>query len=208
MNTLIIFIKYPEAGKVKTRLAKDIGDTEASEIYSQMTKKIIDESIDTENYSTIIFYDPPDKEYEVKNWIEKKELQYIPQQGDSLGEKISSAFNEVYSLGADNTVIIGSDCIDVNKEIINEAMEALENVDIVLGPAEDGGYYLLGLNKYTPEIFQDIQWSTEQVLEQTIERINNKCLKYELLKTLKDVDTVDDLYASNIDFAGIVDTKV
>lgn len=206
MNTLIIFIKYPEAGKVKTRLAKDIGDTEAAEIYSQMTRTIIERTSDPANYSTIIFYDPPEKEQEVKEWINKKELSYLPQLGNTLGERISSAFKEVYSSGTDKALIIGSDCVDVDKEILNKAIEALNTTDVILGPAEDGGYYLLGLNKYTPEIFQDIQWSTERVLEETIQKINTNGLKYELLKTLKDVDTVDDLEGLNIEIAEISGT--
>jgi len=196
MNTLIIFIKYPLAGKVKTRLAKDVGESEAARIYSQMAKTIIENTSDPESYNTIIFYDPPEKEQEIKHWIEKTELQYLPQTGNTLGDRISSAFMKVYSSGADKAVIIGSDCIDVNRETINEAMGSLQDVDVVLGPAEDGGYYLLGLKRHIPEILQEIDWSTDRVLGQTLEKIKEKKLKYELLKTLKDIDTVEDLNGS------------
>ena len=198
MNTLIIFLKYPEPGKVKTRLAKDVGDNVAAKIYSYMAMTIIENVVDPKSYNMIIFYDPPEKEKEIKNWIGKKEVQYSPQVGNTLGDRISNAFKEVYSNGTGKIVIIGTDCLDVTSENIKEAMKKLENCDVTLGPAEDGGYYLVGLNKYTPQIFRDIDWSTDRVLEQTLERIKVKKLNYELLKTLKDIDTFDDL-GNNID---------
>jgi len=192
-NTLIIFLKYPEAGKVKTRLAKDLGNQKAADIYSHIAEQIIDNVLDANNYHTIIFYNPPDKENEIKNWIGKKELLFSPQRGDTLGEKISNAFKEVFSSEAENAVIIGTDCIDVSSKTINLAISSLHNRDVVLGPAEDGGNYLLGLNRQRPEIFQDIEWGTNRVLDQTIERVKEKKLTYELLQTLKDIDTIDDL---------------
>lgn len=192
-NVVIIFLKYPEAGKVKTRLAKDVGDDEAARIYSHMALNVIEGAIDPKSYHTIIFYDPPEREKEIKNWIGEKELQYSPQIGNTLGDRITNAFKEVYSHGADKTVIIGTDCLEVNSEIINEAISLLEKTQVVLGPAEDGGYYLLALNQYRPQIFQDINWSTEQVLDQTVSKILEDKLSYSLLKTLKDVDTLKDL---------------
>lgn len=192
-NTLIIFLKYPEAGKVKTRLAKDIGIDEAARIYSQMAFKIIDSVVETDSYNTIIFYDPPGKEIEIKDWLGKKELQLIAQSGNSLGDRISNAFREVYSQGAEKAVIIGTDCLQVTSETINEAISLLDETDAVIGPAEDGGYYLLGLNIHTPQIFKDISWSTEHVLDQTISNIEENSLTYKKLKTLKDIDIVDDI---------------
>ncbi len=203
MNTLIIFIKHPEPGKVKTRLARDIGETKATRIYSYMAETIIDKTSDPINYITIIFYDPPGKVEEIKNWINKREVQYLPQTGSNLGDKISNAFEKVFTMGTNKAVIIGSDCIDVSKDIINEALSSLESTDVILGPAEDGGYYLLGLSKFVPEIFQDIEWSTENVLRQTIEKISENNLKFNLLKSLKDIDTVDDLKEANIEYSGI-----
>ncbi len=207
MNKLIIFAKYPEPGKVKTRLAKDLGDIEAARIYSFITQRIIERTLDPDNYNTIIFYDPADKEREIKQWIDIEDIRYLPQLGSTLGDRISDAFEKVYSNGADKAVIIGSDCLDVDKETINHALELLESTDIVLGPAEDGGYYLLGTNKYLPIVFQDIEWSTEHVLSQTIDRIKKNSLKFELIKTLRDIDTVDDLERTNIGFTVNTNTK-
>jgi rSAM/selenodomain-associated transferase 1 len=192
-NTLIIFLKYPEAGKVKTRLAKDIGNNEAARIYSLMTLNIIESVVAPECYNTIIFYDPPEKEQEIKNWVGKKEIQYSPQEGNTLGDRISNAFKVVFSSGIEKAVIIGTDCLDVSSDIINVAIHLLDETEVVLGPAEDGGYYLLALNKYRPEIFQDIDWSTKHVLEQTVLKIVENKLTYHKLKTLKDIDTVEDI---------------
>jgi rSAM/selenodomain-associated transferase 1 len=192
-KTLIIFLKYPEAGKVKTRLAKDLGAQRAAKFYSQMAKKIIGNVMDTDIYRTTIFYDPPEKENEIRNWIEKKEVLFSPQRGDTLGDKITDAFAQVFSSGSDKAVIIGTDCVDVSSKTIIQAMNALDDIDVVLGPAEDGGYYLLGLNSHVPGIFQEIEWSTDRVLHQTLERLKEKKLSYKLLKTLKDIDTLDDL---------------
>jgi rSAM/selenodomain-associated transferase 1 len=191
-NTLIVFLKYPEAGKVKTRLAKDVGDQRAAEIYSQMSKTIIENVLDVSGYRTIIFYNPPEKENEIRDWLGNKQCPITPQAGETLGDKIVDAFAQVFSSGADKAVIIGTDCIDVSSETITQAINSLEEVDVVLGPAMDGGYYLLGLNNHIPEIFQEIEWSTDRVLNQTLERIKDKKLSFELLKTLKDIDTLDD----------------
>ena len=199
-NTLIIFLKYPEAGKVKTRLAKDVGVQRAAKFYSQMAKEIIENVSDNDSYRTTIFYNPPGKENEIRNWIEKKEVLFSPQRGDTLGDKITDAFAQIFSSGSDKAVIIGTDCVDVSSETIIQAMNALDDVDVVLGPAEDGGYYLSGSNSHIPGIFQEIEWSTDRVLHQTLERLKEMKLSYELLKTLKDIDTLEDLNAQTKGF--------
>ncbi len=199
-NTLIIFLKYPQAGKVKTRLAKDVGNQRAAEIYSEMSKTIVDNVSGSSEYQTAIFFDPPEKENEIRNWIGKKEVRFSPQRGETLGDKMSNAFKEVFSSESKRVVIIGTDCPDVTSGTIAQALDSLEEVDVVLGPAADGGYYLLGLNNHVPEIFGGIEWSTERVLNQTLERIKEKKLSFELLETLKDIDTLDDFNSRLGDF--------
>jgi len=206
-NTLIILLKYPEAGKVKTRLAKDVGDQRAAEIYSEMSKTIIDNVSESNGYETVIFFTPPEKENEIRNWLRNKQCSITPQTGETLGNKIVNAFARVFSSGSDKAVIIGTDCIDVSSQTITQAINSLENVDVVLGPAEDGGYYLLGLNRPVPEIFQEIEWSTDRVLHQTLERLKEMKLSYELLKTLKDIDTLEDLNAQIESFVKTAEGK-
>ncbi len=193
-NVLIIFVKYPQEGKVKTRLADDLGEERATEIYSYMAETIIKNVSPSGRYRTAIFFDPPERETEIRKWIGGKHGDsFIPQKGNDLGEKISNAFESVFSGGADKAVIIGTDCVEVSEETVKDAFDSLDETDAVIGPAEDGGYYLLGLKSYAPEIFRDIAWSTDRVLDQSIERINERGLSLKLLETLTDIDTVNDL---------------
>lgn len=200
-NTLIVFAKLPEPGKVKTRLARDLGEKKAARIYSAMAQDVIARVSGSEVYNTAIFFDPPGKLHEVRHWLEESVLEsgrggsvlFLPQEGDSLGQRISSAFEKMFSSGSGRVVIIGTDCLELTKDMIEETIGALTDYDSVLGPAEDGGYYLLGLSRYTPELFQKIDWSTNLVLEQTISRINYNGLTCKLLETLRDIDNLNDL---------------
>ena len=204
-NILIVFVKLPEPGSVKTRLAKDLGNERAAEIYSDIAKDIVSRVSKSNQYDTYIFYDPPNRGNDLKLWLSDianiDNERMVPQEGDSLGERISNAFETVFSSGAKRAVIIGSDCTDVTAAMIEESFSMLSHSDAVLGPAEDGGYYLLGLKRFIPELFEDIDWSTERVLEQTVSRLANSGLKYRLLKTLRDIDNLNDLrnHLKNID---------
>lgn len=192
-NVLIIFVKYPEPGKVKTRLAEELGDRKAAEIYSLMAETIIGNVFHSGRYETAIFFDPPGKKDEIKKWIGKGSERYIPQEGKTLGDRMSNAFGRVFSDGARNAVIIGTDCVDITSETLEEAFGILGETDVVIGPAEDGGYYLLGLNNHEPTLFRDISWSTGLVLDQTVGRIQEAGLSFKLLRTLTDIDTAGDL---------------
>jgi len=191
-HTLLILLRYPEPGKVKTRLSQDIGIDKAAEIYSCMAETVVHNLAKSDLHKTIIFFDPPERKAEVENWLKVK-CKLFPQKGKSLGERMTNAFDKTFSLGAEKAVIIGTDCIEISDEIISQAFNALDLVDVVIGPAEDGGYYLLGMAKPTPKIFDDIDWSTDSVLGQTLKKLREKELQFELLKTLRDVDTVSDL---------------
>lgn len=204
---LIIFLKYPEPGRVKTRLAQVIGKEKAAELYSAMARTVIHNVSKSRDYEKIIFFDPLERKTDVEKWLSKSmnlggnrrkkrsqdDFSIYPQQGESLGQKMASAFDTVFSLGVEKAVIIGTDCIDISAEIISEAFDSLQTTDVVLGPAQDGGYYLLGLTKQNPEILNNIDWGTEFVLSQTLKKIKEKRLHFELLKTLRDVDKVSDL---------------
>jgi rSAM/selenodomain-associated transferase 1 len=192
-HILLIFVKYPELGKVKTRLAQDIGYMRATQIYSVMAKTIIDTLSKSKTHRTIIFFDPPDRKADLKLWLRYKLCTFLPQEGNSLGERMVNAFKKAFSLRAKKAVIIGTDCIGISNKLISKAFNTLNQADVVLGPAEDGGYYLLGLNKLVPEIFNNIDWSTNLVLNQTSEKLRKKGLKLKLLQTLKDIDTLSDL---------------
>ncbi len=192
-NALIIFVKYPEPGKVKTRLAADIGEEKAAHIYSLMAKKIIEKVLAPEDYHTFVFYDPPSETHRVNDWLGAGDYELFPQSEGSLGSRIINSFDTVFSKGFKKTIIIGTDCIGVKSKLIREALYGLDNDDVAIGPAHDGGYYLLGLNSATPQIFQDIEWSTESVLKQTLDKVNTSGLGHFLLETLNDIDTIQDI---------------
>ncbi len=194
-NALIIFVKYPEKGKVKTRLAKKTGEAKATGIYSIVAKYIIDKFSGPDFYKTYIYYSPPQREKELKDWLLNPEVQYFPQKGNSLGERVSDALQNTIKKGAKNIVIIGTDCIDITVKDIQTTFEKLSRntSQIVIGPARDGGYYLIGLNAFRKELFEDIDWSTEKVLPQTIEKIKKSKLNYNLMHTLNDIDEIEDI---------------
>ena len=190
---LLIFLKYPEPGKVKTRLTQYIGKEKAAHIYSVMAETIIHHVSKSTEYKAIIFFDPPERKTDVKNWLPNNDCKFLPQEGNSLGERMANAFSKAFSLGAEKAVIIGTDCIDISNDLISVAFATLDITDVILGPAEDGGYYLLGLKKLIPEIFNNIDWSTNRVLNQTLKTLREKGLRFQLLQTLKDIDTANDL---------------
>ncbi len=118
------------------------------------------------------------------------------QQGTDLGRRISNAFSDVFLAGHQKVIIIGSDCYELTTAIMIEAFTALEQKDVVIGPAADGGYYLLGLNKFIPEIFENIAWSTSTVKDETIQILQENNYFFSLLQTLTDVDEEKDLPAA------------
>ena len=114
-------------------------------------------------------------------------------QGEDLGEKMQNAFADAFAQGKQRVIIIGSDCLELETYMIKEAFAVLENNDVVLGPAKDGGYYLIGMTKFLPTLFEGKNWSTEDLLMDTILDLKKMKAKYYLLKTLNDIDTVEDL---------------
>lgn len=188
MNHLLIFIKNPIKGKAKTRLAATVGDDEALRIYLELlkhTRNIATQIDATRNLFYSHFIDNND---EWNNALFDKQLQI---NGD-LGQKMTTGFQSVFEKKATKAVIIGSDCASLSTDIVDDAFAKLDTHDFVIGPAQDGGYYLIGMTDFSPKIFKNIDWSTEKVLPQTIEIINNTDKTYALLPTLSDIDYEED----------------
>ena len=186
-NLLIIFTKNPELGKCKTRLAKSIGDISALEVYKKLLQQTAKVTQDL-SADKVVFYniEPIDQDDFSSTYFSKK-----TQRGDDLGEKMSNAFQEGFQNNYEKVVIIGSDLYDLQTRDIDEAFLQLTHNDYVIGPAKDGGYYLLGMKKFTPEVFQEINWSTATVLKETLHILKNK--KVALLTQKNDIDTIDDI---------------
>lgn len=194
MNELmIVFVKNPVSGKVKTRLAKDIGDEKALEVYRQLIGRT--KTAAAHARADVMFYFSHDLDDTI--WPKSKSA---IQQGEDLGQRMRTAFEEGFKKGYDRICLIGSDLPDISSQLIDQAFQSLAFMDTVIGPSVDGGYYLIGLKRLIPEIFENIEWSTNKVLEQTLEKLTKKKESYFLLETKNDIDTLEDLNRSNLNF--------
>ncbi len=185
-NLLIIFIRNLELGKVKTRLAESLGNQKTLEIYKLLLNRT----------KQITQHLPIDKAvfYSVKvieNDIWDVGYQKHRQKGSDLGERMFNAFSEAFAKGYEKAAIIGSDLFDLTPRHILEAYEKLNTNDVVIGPAEDGGYYLLASAKIYPEIFKNKEWSTSAVRQQTLSNLQEQNVY--LLPMLNDVDVIEDI---------------
>ncbi len=184
---VIIFVRNPELGKVKTRLAKTIGDASALEIYKLLLNHT-ETTVHNLDCDKAIYYSEEIKDIDI--WdasIYQKHLQ----KGNDLGERMQNAFEQAFNNNYDKVVIVGSDLYDLRASHIEEAFECLDQNDAVLGPAEDGGYYLLGQKVLNTRIFLNKSWGTSSVLAATLCDLEHKSVH--LLEKLNDIDTFEDL---------------
>ena len=187
-EALIIFIKNPVLGKVKTRLAATVGNDKALEIYgllqshtNKVTRSLIEDKW--------LFYS---EQVEVNDLWDNDRYHKQVQHGDNLGEKMLNAFQHCFDLGYEKVCIIGSDMMDITTSIIENAFLQLETNDAIIGPAIDGGYYLLGMKKLHTPVFLNKDWSTESVFTNTLADFKKNDLAYYTLPFLNDIDTEED----------------
>lgn len=194
-TAVLLFVKAPVKGRVKTRLAAQLGDDAALKLYRGFVLDILD-TIGKSGHPCRICFHPPDAGDAVAGWL-GRHRRYLPQEGSDLGARMANAFAAVFSQGASQAVLVGSDIPDLPADIITGAIGSLKTNDAVIGPAHDGGYYLVGFRKETflPEVFRGIEWSTERVLEQTMQRFERSGCRVHRLPQWRDVDTVEDLQA-------------
>lgn len=193
-NLLLIFIKNPQPGKVKTRLAKSVGNKKACEIYQKLLNRTLEVCRGVRAVKQVWYSDFIDRQDNIESGLFEKHLQ----SGIGLGERMKYAFKTGFEQGYGKIVIIGSDCPDLSEEILETSFNALENRDVVIGPSEDGGYYLLGMKAWFPELFEGIHWSTEKVFPQTIRNLREWNLRFTTLPVFNDIDTIDDLKKSRL----------
>jgi len=188
-EALIVFVRKPEMGKVKTRLAATIGDAAALDIY----KKLLHHTFELTQHiaaDKFIFYAGEIVENDI--WQQNDYTKLLQKETD-LGGRMQTAFETIFQKGYDKVVIIGSDCPQLTDDHLAEAFQALDQFDLVIGPAADGGYYLLGMKKLHAELFQGIEWSTPNVFADTVKIIEQMTHRYHVLQTLTDVDEEKDL---------------
>ena len=186
-NLLLIFTRNPELGKAKTRLAKSVGAETALDIYKFLLTKTKEISQDL-TCDKAVYYSVKVRENDI--W-DSSIYQKHQQKGRDLGIRMQNAFQNSFESGYEKVMIIGSDLYDLTPEIIEDAFVKLNTNDVVIGPAEDGGYYLLGMKIFQPKIFQNKEWGTSSVRKETLFDLKDK--KVHLLQELNDVDVIADI---------------
>jgi rSAM/selenodomain-associated transferase 1 len=193
MHCIAVFLRAPESGKVKTRLAKYLGVETVLELYHCFVQDTLNAAEKTGN-DIKIFYHPPDSETALKNWLEKP-FKLYPQKGEDLGKRMANAFSDIFSSGYRKAVLIGTDCPDIRENTLEEAFQGLENSGCAVGPSVDGGYYLIGFEAgtFSKKLFDNIAWGTDSVFRKTLEICEEENIRPHLLPALNDIDTIDDL---------------
>ena len=189
LTALIIFVRNPIFGKVKTRLAKDIGDEKALQVYQLLLNHTLDITRPLK-CSKFVYY--ADDIHDQDIWDNQGYIKRL-QIGNDLGERMYYAMKDLFDAGFTKVLIIGSDCFELKTEILEEAIIMLDQNPSVLGPAIDGGYYLLGLTSLIPDLFFNKEWSSEKVAQQTMDDFVRLGISYDLLEELNDVDDTTDL---------------
>jgi rSAM/selenodomain-associated transferase 1 len=185
----MIFARNPEIGKVKTRLAKSIGDEKALMIYLKLlehTHAIADRVA----ADKAIFYSDKVQDFDILDYYK---FPKFLQKGKDLGERMERAFGQAFAQDYEKVVVIGSDCFELSTEIIEDALAALDHHNVVIGPSEDGGYYLLGMDRHYPHLLKEKKWSSDDVFLDTLLDIKKLNLTYQIMPTLNDVDEEKDL---------------
>lgn len=193
-DLLLLFTRFPEPGKVKTRLIPALGAEGAASLHRQLTAhilQIIRNFVKTNNTDLIICF--AGAHVQGMRWTFGIDDQYQTQAEGDLGRRMSSAFADSLELGRRRVVLIGSDCPGISEKVLHTAFFHLHYYDLVLGPAIDGGYYLIGLTEPVPELFRDVPWGTAEVLAITLIRAARLGLRTILLEPLTDIDRPTDL---------------
>jgi hypothetical protein len=192
-QAIVIFSKYPEKGKVKTRLAHYTGEDKAYAIYVQLLQNTLQEAAKHPADKWLFLSNLPKNPHTL---FTEYSFPKMVQQGNNLGEKMANAFRYLFKQGYEQIVLTGGDIHQLDTSILTQAFDALHSVDTVIAPANDGGYYLIGMNKLHESLFSLQKWSHSQVFQETLQRIRQQGLTYEILPERIDIDTLEDLKQS------------
>jgi rSAM/selenodomain-associated transferase 1 len=192
-TVVALFVRIPVPGRVKTRLAADLGDENACRLYKAMVTDILG-AIRTSGLPMYLFHDGNDLPHLPKAWQEAA-CKVIAQQGDGLGERMAAAFQHCFAETNSSVILVGSDIPGLHAWMLRQAAQALQTFDAVITPVVDGGYCLMALKtvSYHSEFFQNIPWSTDKVLQTTLAAFKKNRLEACVLETLQDIDTIEDL---------------
>jgi rSAM/selenodomain-associated transferase 1 len=190
-----LFVRIPVPGQVKTRLAADLGDQGACRLYEAMVRDIIT-NMEPAVFPLYLFHDGTEDRAVPAAWAQAA-VGVTRQQGADIGARMAAAFAHCFARGLNQVVLVGSDIPEIDAALLRSASAALASHDVAIAPAVDGGYGLIAMQReqYQSRIFENIPWSTDQVLNRTLQRIAACGLTVNLLKPLQDIDTLDDLEA-------------
>ncbi len=189
MRRLVFFARAPQSGLVKTRLARCLGENEALKAYCILAQSVL--STLARSREVVIRYSPDNAQIDIEPWLQPGWTSE-PQGLGELGDRLARCFESLFCRGASSIVVVGSDCPYIEESDLESAWTSLQTQDMVLGPAADGGYWLIGLNRFYPSVFAGVDWGTDKVLEQTVERAKLAGLSVARLRQLSDVDTIED----------------
>jgi rSAM/selenodomain-associated transferase 1 len=196
---LIVFTRYPEPGRAKTRLIPVLGTSGATHLHKRLAEHAIAQarSVADQGVASVeIHFDGGEKD-SMRRWLGSTHT-FRRQEGPDLGTRMARAFQEAFTAGVEATVIMGTDCPDLGTGTLIRAFAELDHCDLILGPALDGGYYLIGLRRPAAELFGEIDWSTDQVLAQTLDRATKMGLQIVQLEKLQDIDRPEDLERASL----------
>ena len=193
-NALIIIAKYPVNGSVKTRLKGHMPDDKILELYSHLLETTIQKLRSIDGVDTFIAFAPQ----EAASFFSKYNLRLISLSDGDLGMRMFSAFENIFNHDYENAVLVGADIPDLSSKNILNALQLLSAHDLAYGPAEDGGYYLVGMRKLIKEVFEEIPWSSNVTLERSIARAKKFKYSVSYTETLYDIDTIDDVNRSGL----------
>lgn len=193
MKALIVFVKAPIPGRVKTRLQPHLAPGKIVELYKSFVTGIISRCVRLKGIDKFLgCYPAKDNDF-FRGLAKTYKIQCFNQRGKNLGDKLVNAFKDCFKKGYTEVVIIGSDSPSIPTGYIKKAFLKLKKNDFVLGPCCDGGYYLVGAKKAIPKIFHNIPWGTDKVLNKTLEELNSLNIRFSLLPFWYDIDTIEDL---------------
>lgn len=193
---LIIFVKNPVLGKVKSRLAQSIGAGKALSVYMKLQDKLKEDVKDIKLDKEVCYSNEIEDDDIWENDAYRKSLQ----KGDDLGQRMHNAIQDAFHESYSKVCLIGSDIYDLSGSIILKAFKLLDKYDVVLGPSHDGGYYLIGMKSPNIRLFQNKKWSTTEVLSDTINDLIKLNFSYALLTELNDIDIIDDIKGESRDY--------
>lgn len=190
-----LFVRHPQAGRVKTRLARNLGNQAACDLYRAMVADAL-ANVQASGLPLYLFHDGQDVLGLPQEWLQAA-VAVIGQSGASLGERMTAAFADLFSRGCERVILIGSDIPGIDGKLLQSAVAAIEGADVVFAPAFDGGYCLVAspADRFDATIFRQIPWSSSAVLAATLQRCTSADLTYTLLEPRQDIDTLDDLNA-------------